>query len=646
MSNFTKNWMSYLEDSRKLSELTLPGTHDSMTYTITKGLIKGLSNEVLEGIVGSLTLGGLITVEVIYRCTNCQTLTLSEQLEAGIRFLDIRLRKDGNKLEAYHGGIRLHVNFGEIQDTCVSFLKANPGETIIMSIKNEDKGRENTEDIYSSLWPSIHSDAYRDFWYTEDRIPCLAEVRKKVVLMRRFHSKTQPHPVGIDAWGGWPPNRHGVISHACTIDVQDVYGSYRLGQQDKKFNLHVKPQLEAACKDRGSDTLYLNFTSGTNGVYPRTLATGYMSSFKGTNMLLHQYLLNHVAGRYGIIAMDFPEYPNGRGLIRQLILSNDFSGSVSELRDADIYEIRSGLAVDSCLDVWLNVKEAGAEVKISRAHGGNNQSWKFRTMSHDEHGGRCGLLIPQSHPGLVLTADPDRRTGATVYIDKESPSNNNQLFLLQYSGEGYFTIKPHSDLSKALDAPAVNDLAFGDVVLSPCPGSEATGAGQEWKLQPQYYKDRARALHVYYSSSSNTRCYSLVQTPILKHANAGDYVYEGIIGYIFDEQMPGTVPFYEHQPSFPGNSPHYSLDQYLYFPEGLAYLFPAAVIGYVYPPDSNDLQDGRCHLYRWKSQFVHKELYTTAFELEPEYESVGRYFKDSPKYGPLQFDHVCVLIAK
>lgn len=656
MIDFTKNWMSYLDGNKKISELTIPGTHDTMTYTITKGLIKGLPNEALEGILaslitnfplGPLSLASIVAVEVIYRCTNCQTLTLQGQLEAGIRFLDIRLRKEGNKLEAFHGGIRLHINFDEIQDVCINFLNANPEETIIVSIKNDDQKQENTEDIYSSLWPSVNSAKYKDYWYTRDEIPVLKDVRKKMVLLRRFYSKVQPHSVGIDAWGGWPKNGHDLIKHACKIDVQDAYGSYVIGQQDKKFKLHVKPQLEAASNDKGSDTLYLNFTSGTNGVYPKTLATGYLSLFEGTNSLLYRYLLNHAAHRYGIVAMDFPEYPNSENLVHKLILSNDFSKSVSEIKDEFIYEIRNGLGFDSCLDVWLNKKDAGSEVKISRVHGGNNQSWKFRYVSHDEHGRRYGRLIPQSAPGLVLDVDQHSGARPVTFIRKESASNNDQVFLLQYSGEGYFMIRPRGPLNKVLDVPAVNEMAFGDIALSDCSGPGANSAGQKWKLHPVLYKNQARALHVYQSASRGTHCFSLVETSVLKNRDAPDYVYEGIMGYIFDEQVPGTIPFYEHLSAVPGHSPHYGLESVMHFPDGLTYPGLPGIIGYVYPPQAGDLSADQCRLYRWKSMVLNKELYATNPDVElTDANRAFAYLKDSPKYGQQQFDHVCVLVSK
>ena len=56
------DWMSALDDGVKLNELVLPGTHDSATQYVQLGFF-----------------------------SKCQALSIGEQLEAGARYLDIRL---------------------------------------------------------------------------------------------------------------------------------------------------------------------------------------------------------------------------------------------------------------------------------------------------------------------------------------------------------------------------------------------------------------------------------------------------------------------------------------------------------------------------------------------------------------------------
>ena len=69
MMGNTKNWMSYLKDSIPVTEINLPGTHDSGTAYLQVPL------------VGSL-VGGT------------QDYTIDKQMEKGIRAFDIRLSYD------------------------------------------------------------------------------------------------------------------------------------------------------------------------------------------------------------------------------------------------------------------------------------------------------------------------------------------------------------------------------------------------------------------------------------------------------------------------------------------------------------------------------------------------------------------------
>ena len=72
------DWMSYLDDNLKISQINLPGTHDSGTKRVKFSLIDATAS------------------------AQCQDTTITEQLNHGIRFLDIRLEDDGEKLRLVH----------------------------------------------------------------------------------------------------------------------------------------------------------------------------------------------------------------------------------------------------------------------------------------------------------------------------------------------------------------------------------------------------------------------------------------------------------------------------------------------------------------------------------------------------------------
>jgi 1-phosphatidylinositol phosphodiesterase len=67
------SWMSTLDDQTPLNHLSIPGTHASA------GRVQHLPYQ-------------------------SQTLTLRQQLDAGVRFLDFAVREQGNDVFVYHAG--------------------------------------------------------------------------------------------------------------------------------------------------------------------------------------------------------------------------------------------------------------------------------------------------------------------------------------------------------------------------------------------------------------------------------------------------------------------------------------------------------------------------------------------------------------
>ncbi len=108
------SWMSNIDDLKSLTEITIPGTHDS-----------GTSN-------------GHDVVSDPY--TKTQYLSIFDQLLTGIRFFDIRcIKKSNGRFDIYHGVIKIsYLNFHDVLNQCKDFLKVYPWEVILMSIKNED----------------------------------------------------------------------------------------------------------------------------------------------------------------------------------------------------------------------------------------------------------------------------------------------------------------------------------------------------------------------------------------------------------------------------------------------------------------------------------------------------------------------------
>ncbi|MCD2423777.1 phosphatidylinositol-specific phospholipase C [Niabella pedocola] len=310
-----QKWMHYVDGNKKLFELTIPGTHDSGTYPSD-----------LES-------------------AKCQGMTLEQQLNAGIRFIDIRLTfgfDDDGVLWVAHGiDSFLGLSFEtDIIGTCKKFLSQNPSETILMSIKNEsltEKWGDNAK-FYGDLSAIINRS--KTTFYLKESMPTLQEVRGKIVLFRRFPVEinmipgTKPHdpprpatPIlannGLNIYNHFPADEAAPFTNASIkYYVQDRYFRWSGGSnRSEKFTGWVEPALNKAAAVTEQDTCYINFTSATGrsgGILPFTSTP--MDLAETVVPLFNNYLSSNPPNRFGIIPMDFPELKPY--LITQLIHCN------------------------------------------------------------------------------------------------------------------------------------------------------------------------------------------------------------------------------------------------------------------------------------------------------------------------------------
>ena len=298
------NWMNSLDDSKRLSQLSIPGTHDSMAYTPT----------VLQNIVKT------------------QTLSLENQLQAGIRYFDIRVKYNGNSFAIHHGLIYLGFSLDDVLDQFQTFLANHPRETLIVRINQEqssasDDQMEDLFQLYLNKYPDLFWDSSNQLQYN----PLLKDVRGKVVLLSSVMSITK----GL--------SYRNVLS-------QDNYHLNTNWDLYQKW-MAVKNHLIAA-NSGNENMIYLNHLSGSGGSFPYFVAGGRSSSgtyadrlltgltepafknrypefprvgkwrrfssiaFEGTNAMTANFLeANPDYRRVGIVVADFP----GERLIQNII---------------------------------------------------------------------------------------------------------------------------------------------------------------------------------------------------------------------------------------------------------------------------------------------------------------------------------------
>lgn len=254
--------MTSLDGKFLLSQLSIPGTHDA-----------GARFEPLSG------------------TAKCQTLTIREQLDAGVRFLDIRCRHINDGFIIHHGQVDQNINFTDVLNATHGFLAANPGEAVIMSVMEEYKSENNTRSFEATFDSYVAQDPTK--WLLAATTPNLNEARGKIVLFRRFGASRLPK--GIDA-SKWPNNT--TFSIGKTLRVQD---HYVVNDNNSKWDSIEKLLKEAKAGD--PNTLFVNFASGYK---PGLLGLPNITKVSNSiNPRLTTFFKGKPHGRYGAILMDF-----------------------------------------------------------------------------------------------------------------------------------------------------------------------------------------------------------------------------------------------------------------------------------------------------------------------------------------------------
>ena len=278
-------WMGSVDGSAQLSKISIPGTHDSASRYIDP-------------------VAHTVPFDPSPRLTT-QTDSIRDQLNAGIRFLDIRVGYTQNQFRVYHENVYLNLTFGDVRDICRTFLQENKRETIILSLKKEDDAPTDGNSpgvTFQQRFNTYYSES-PNLWYLNNEIPVLRDVRGKIVLFRRFQLDTNqpaapaPQNPGINAFNDFPDNETGTIDGPPKLIIQDKF-SQTISKAAKWTA--VQQLLNQASGNQGSDVLYVNFASaaGTAPVdFPLSVAN-YI------NPRLINYL-NGKRGRFGIVPMDF-----------------------------------------------------------------------------------------------------------------------------------------------------------------------------------------------------------------------------------------------------------------------------------------------------------------------------------------------------
>ncbi|CAL1542477.1 unnamed protein product [Lymnaea stagnalis] len=119
-----------------LTKLAIPGSHNSGTFNLdaSGGLSPGTSADVIN-LVNNPTVGPLAK-GVVHRWSVCQSLDFIKQLNAGVRYFDLRVATKDASEDLYF----VHQLFGlkvtELTESIVKFLQEHPHEVIFLDFNH------------------------------------------------------------------------------------------------------------------------------------------------------------------------------------------------------------------------------------------------------------------------------------------------------------------------------------------------------------------------------------------------------------------------------------------------------------------------------------------------------------------------------
>lgn len=310
------SWMARIPDTVNLNSLSIPGTHDTLTYDL-------VTNNVFQ----------------------CQNQDLKTQLHAGLRYLDIRGRLVYNAsagadqdpvIGIYHGHVSTGYDFQDVLQTVFDFLDENPSEGIIMRVKEEGAPLPTgspAEPWLSGTYNTTFEEAFRYYrrthpltapgcerhllapWPRDDRlVPTMAEMRGRVLVLYEFDTvAAAAAPDGIP----WQS------SH---IALEDMWIILDPALLEAKWDA-VRQNLEAAAGSaEDGDVLFLSHLSASVGVTPIEAAAGPLADrtngtvIRGLNERTGTWL--EAGGRTGkttgVIMADFP----GERLVGSILRRN------------------------------------------------------------------------------------------------------------------------------------------------------------------------------------------------------------------------------------------------------------------------------------------------------------------------------------
>ena len=283
------NWITPLDGSIYVSQMSIPGSHDAAT------------GEDMATIIGDIF-------------AQTQENTLQAQWNLGIRCFDLRpaIYKatfgSTNELWLYHGMTRVSISWATAMNTIKANLTDHPGEFAIVLFRHEDEstiGKDNNTtnfNTYMTNWVNANKS-----WIVEWKPDItIDECRGKLILISRFSGSWD-----YGCFTGWSHDEAGSTttvknasgSASGTMYVQDYYNP---SSHDTKF-ASITKYLDIAQQFHTNDAMknhwMLNHISGYVG---SSTSNTYRANAAAQNPKVIEYLHNRTTpGSTGILLFDY-----------------------------------------------------------------------------------------------------------------------------------------------------------------------------------------------------------------------------------------------------------------------------------------------------------------------------------------------------
>jgi len=405
-------WMKRVPGFLRLSELSIPGTHDTMALS-----------------------GG--------DAVKAQTMSLKTQLESGIRYLDIRVKNQFDSFLVYHGAFYQKANFDDVLTEVMNFLNNNPSETVLLKLKKEGSSFNSTltfAEVYENYRDEYEAKGLV-FYTGSNGNPSLDEMRGKVVLLDGFSGS------GSDEVTEYGIKNNNTVNFEIESSW-DLDSNWELHSHWRKKRNHL---IEANNGDRNK--IYLNTLNGANGSFPYFVASGHSSpgtsasrlatgavvkksetsddypdfpkvdcalglctvAFEGVNVLVTSYIKNNNLTHVGIVVADFP----GAGLINAVINRN--------------YRLKMSLK-NKALNKFVRVFDNN-DIRASGSNSYNGSTYTAKLEMNILHNG----VVTLKSDGKWIGVSPDG--SVTSMWSSSLPLLPNFLFSLVENDDGTISLK-------------------------------------------------------------------------------------------------------------------------------------------------------------------------------------------------------------